>query len=208
MAINMEQILEALSETENPEEAFAKTLQEGTEKVANAKEDEKETPDTPEASEKEVEKTAEQTEEDEEMAKVAEADAEGRIMARAFIDELQKLGVAPVADYPADPAAVPNNPAVEMGRGEPAQPHADKQGKVNAILNTLVAANKVGAGEIGTYAGPMPEAKADPQEGNMPLAADADAAQKRAAVPGASVEKNSALKIVNTLYARVFGEEE
>ena len=190
MSLNMEQVLEAL-ETQDPKEAFVAGLQE---KTAEA-EQETETPET-------------QTKvSEEDLTKVAEADAQGRIMARAFFDELQKVGVAPIADYPADPAAIPNNPAVEVGRGEPAQPQAEKSMKINSIIAGLTAAGKVGAGEIATPAGPAPEQKVNPQEGNQPLAADVRKAQERAAVPGVDVEKQSAFKIVDSLYNKYFGEE-
>lgn len=209
MAINMEQVMQALEENENPAEVFASDLQdneEGTEKVAEAVEgQETETPETPEAS---VEEAPEEVANEDDLAKVAAADDEGRIIARAFFDELNKLAVAPVADYPADPGSIPNNPALEVGRGEPAQPHGEKSMKVNAILNSLVAANKVGAPEIATPAGPAPGGKADPQEGNQPLAADAAKAQERAAVPGVDVEKNSAVTIIDSLYKKYFETEE
>ena len=202
--IDMENVLTALAENENPEEAFAQGLQgdEEVEKSAEATEgQETETPETPEASEEIVTDGTE----DVDMAKVAEADAQGRIMARAFVDEMQKLGVAPMADYPADPGSVPNNPAVEMGRGEAAQPHGNKSATANAAINALSAANKVGAGEIANPAGVQPfPGKADPQEGNLPLAADAAAAQTRAAVPGVSYDKTAALKIVDVLHGKYF----
>lgn len=212
MSIDMDQVLQALAENENPEEVFAESLQKETEKTAEeletaaTEEQETETPETQEAS---TEKTVEAVPTDNDIAKVAEADAQGRVIANAFANQLEKLGIAPMADYPADPGALPNNPALEVGRGEPAQPHADKSKKVNAIIGQLVAANKVGAGEITNPAGTAPQAKVDPQEGNMPLAADAAKAQERAAVPGMEYEKGAevapeegATLIVNTLFGK------
>ncbi|MBC8549302.1 MAG: hypothetical protein H8D23_06590 [Candidatus Brocadiales bacterium] len=196
MGINMEQVLQALAETENPEESFNAALQD-TEKVASA---------TP-AVEEEVMETPE-TSEDEDLAKVAEADAQGRIMARAFHDELNKLAVAPVAAYPADPGALPNNPAVEMGRGEPAQRHQAGQSAANGLIAQLSSAGKVGQGEFGTPAGVQPLPPTDPMEGNQPLAADMGKMQERAAVPGADAVKTGALKITETLYNKYFGDEE
>ena len=149
-----------------------------------------------------------ETPEDSDMAKIAEADEQGRIMARAFFDEIEKLSVAPVAEYPADPGAIPNNPAVEVGRGEPAQRHQQAQSAANALIAQLTAANKVGAGEINTPAGAQPLPKIDPQEGNQPLAADMAKAQEKAAVPGAEAVKTGAYHIVDTLYKKYFKEEE
>ena len=199
MPLNMEQVLEALETNEDPKEAFVAGLQDnGTEKTAES--DKK--------GKKEVEAPETQTEvSKEDLAKVAEADAQGRIMARAFYDELQKAAVAPVADYPADPAAIPNNPSVEVARGDPAQPQAGKSSKVNAIIAGLTAATKVGAGEITTPAGPAPEAKVDPQDGNAALAADVAKAQERAAVPGVDAEKQAAARIVTSLYNKYFPED-
>lgn len=215
MSIDMDQVLKALAENENPEEAFAESLQEKTAEELEAASTEKQETETPETQEASTEETVEAVPTDEEIAKVAEADAQGRVMANAFKDQMDKLGVAPMADYPADPGAIPNNPALEVGRGEPAQPHADKSGKVNAIINSLVAANKVGAGEIANPAGVSPQGKVDPQDGNMPLAADAAKAQERAAVPGMDYEKGAeaapeegATLIVNTLFNKyVLGGE-
>lgn len=200
--VNIGQVLEALAQDETPEEAFQAGLQEdGTEKIAAANVQETETPETLEAPEGAVEAN------DEDLAKVAEADDQGRIMARAFFDELNKMAVAPVANYPADPGAIPNNQALEVGRGEPAQPHGEKSMQVNSILNSLVAANKVGAPEIAMPAGPQPGPKADLQTGNQPLASDMAKEQERAMVPGMEVEKQSAVNIIDSLYGKYFGEE-
>ncbi len=199
--INMEQVLAALANDSTPEEAFATGLQDGTEKVASSSKQEMETPETLEAY-------TGNGYSDSDLAKVAEADDQGRIMARAFFDELNKMAVAPIANYPADPGAIPMNGAVEVGRGEPAQPHGEKSMQVNSILNSLVAANKVGAPEIAMPAGPQPGQKADLQTGNQPLAADLAKAQERAMVPGMEVEKQSGVKIINNLYAKYFGEEQ
>jgi hypothetical protein len=198
--INMEQVLKALEESENPEETFNAALQEGTEKVAEKTEKEP-------VEEKET-GTPETSEEDSDLDKIAEADAQGRIMARAFFDEMSKLAVAPVAEYPADPGAVPNNPAVEVGRGEPAQRNVEGQSAASALIAQLTAANKVGAGEVATPAGVQPVAKSDPQEGNQPLAADVAKEQERQAVPGAESVKTGALKITEALYKKYFPEEE
>jgi hypothetical protein len=189
MSINIEQVLASLDEDENPEGAFLANLQE---KTASAETQEKETPETPK---------------DSDMEKIAEADAQGRIMARAFFDELEKIGVLPTAEYPADPGAVANNPAVEVGRGELAQSNVEGQSAANQLIAELVAANKIGAGEVATPAGVYPVVKADPNEGNMPLAADIAKAKEKAAVPGAEAVKTGALKITKTLYNKYFGED-
>lgn len=189
----MDDVLRGLAEETNPEESFNAAIQ-GTEKVASA---------TPELSE--VMWTPE-TSEDTDMDKIAEADAQGRIMARAFFDEMNKMAVAPVAEYPADPGAIPNNPAVEVGRGELAQRNQEAQAAANRIIAQLTQANKVGAGEIATPAGVQPVPKIDPNEGNQPLAADIAKMQEAEAVKTGSA--SSAEMIVGALYNAYFGGEE
>ena len=203
----MDQVLRALEENENPAESFNAAMQD-TEKVAEATEEEEVVEETTEKTAAANVTETPETPEDTDMAKIAEADAQGRIMARAFFDEMNKLAVAPVAAYPADPGALPNNPAVEMGRGEPAQRHMEAQSAANGLIAQMTAAGKVGAGEIGTPAGVQPLAKSDPMEGNQPLAADMAKAQERAAVPGAEAVKTGALKITEALYNKYFGVEE
>lgn len=198
MSIKMEEILKNLEDGSNPEESFNAALQEKKAEYENSDAEGQETK-TPETSE------------DSDMDKIAEADSQGRIMARAFYDELEKIGVAPVAEYPADPGAVPNNPAVEVGRGEPAQRNQEAQAAANALISQLTAAGKVGAGEVATPAGAQPVAHSDPQEGNRPLAADVAKAKERAATGAQEEEKTSASeganRIVSELYDKLFNEE-
>jgi hypothetical protein len=188
MGIDIDQVIKSLEENGDARESFNAALQ-GTEKVASA-EYETETPETPE---------------DSDMAKIAEADAQGRIMARAFFDEMNKIAVAPVSEYPADPGAIPANPGVEVGRGELAQRNMQGQSAALNLIAQMTAAGKVGAGEVATPGMVQPLPKADPSEGSQPLAADLARAQERAAFEG--TEKTGALKITQALYNRYFGEE-
>jgi hypothetical protein len=183
MALNMDEVIAALESGENAENAFARGISDEVEKTAEFQE---------------YEKTAEE--------KVAEADAEGRIMARGFWDEFQKIAVSMQPQYPADPGAVVDNPAVEVSRGEAAMPQADKATQVMAMINQLTAAGKVGAGEITTPAGAMPMQKADPAEGSAPLVADQVKAQESAMTGGAPAEKEAGYGIVADIYNTFFGE--
>jgi len=203
MALTMEEVLNALEKNSSPEESFSAALQDDVEKTASAVENGTVDPSKEKSGAPETPQV-----EDSDMAKIAEADAQGRIMARAFMDELQKLAVAPVAEYPADPGAIPDNPAVQVARGELAQPNAAAQSAANTIINRLVAASKVGASEVATPAGSQVIGKADPHEGNPPLAADAAKAQERAATTVNEEEKTGALRITEALYQKYFGEEE
>ena len=192
MSLKIEEILNELEEnsTATPENDFAKGLL-GQEKVAEDNSETETTPSSPETTDEDL---------------VKEADAQGRIMARAFVEELNKVAVAPVADYPADPGAIPSNPALELPRGEGNQPHAEQNAKVNAIIGQLTAANKVGAGEISGPAGVMSMEEKTP--GNeVQVAADAAKEQEQAATGGGpSAEKTSAEDIISSLYDTYFGE--
>jgi len=196
--LNMEDVLAALESTANPEESFNAALQ-GEEKIAEAKETEK----VAEAKETETPETPE----DSEMAKIAEADAQGRIMARAFFDEINKLAVAPVAEYPADRGSIVNNPAIEVSRGDLAQPHPEITGPANAIISQLTAPNKAGAGEIATPAGVQPNQRVPLETGSAPLAYDTVKAQETAATGAGQVVKTGAYHIVDTIYNKYFKEE-
>jgi len=182
--MNLDAVLQAIEEGPSPKEAFNASL------LTKSAEKEMETPETPE---------------DSDMAKVAEADAIGRIMARSYVDELAKLGVAPVAEYPADPGAITNNPNVEVGRGEFARKNEEVRSAAEALIAQLTAANKVGAGELATPAGVQPVGHTDPQEGNQPLAYDMAAEQERQVAPGGEV-KTGAAKILTALYENYFTE--
>ena len=118
MSLKIEDILNDLEKTASadstPETDFASGL---VEKTASSNETVP-TP-APEASEDEI---------------VKQADAQGRIMAQAFVNELQNQAVAPVGEYPADPGAISNNPGLELPRGEANQPHAEANAKVNGII--------------------------------------------------------------------------
>jgi hypothetical protein len=69
--------------------------------------------------------------EDAELRKIAEEyDAAGRIMARGFTDELQKIAVGATGITP-NTAAIPENPAVQVTDGYVQLPEVD------AVVNTL-----------------------------------------------------------------------
>lgn len=209
MALNIDEILAGLEDGQTAEDAFqADMLSDEEEKTASVEDEEDE-----EQQEAEKSAEAENTTEEEEAdmkKRAALADEEGRVIARAFMDELQKQGVAMAAEYPADPGALPNNPAVETPRGEAAQPHMEQTAKVEALLRKLTTANKVGAGEVGTSAQVEPQQHTAPVE--HPVAADVTKQQEREATQAKETEKTSSQKgaeyIVSTLYQNNFGEEE
>lgn len=215
MSVNMDEVLDMLADDATAEEAFASGLaKEAEEEKAEASQQEEEevekTASEEEEDSEEQEKTAEnksQEESEEEMRKTAKrADEEGRVMARSFFDELQKLGVAPTAEYPSDPGAVPINRGVEVPRGEAAQPHAEQTSKVNQIIAQLTTSNKVGAGEVGTSAQVEPQKHTAPQE--APVAADIMKAEERKMTGEGQVVKTGSAKILTNLYNEYFPEED
>jgi hypothetical protein len=193
MSLKIEDILNDLEKTASaestPETNFASGL---VEKTASANAG---TAPTPEVSEDEI---------------VKQADAQGRIMAQAFVNELQKQAVAPVGEYPADPGALANNPGLELPRGEANQPHAEANAKVNGIISQLTGAGKVGAGEIATPGGVVSvEPHSMPNEpqvvADQARLQEAQATGGMAPGVGAGPEKEAATRIVSSLYDKYFG---
>jgi len=193
MSLKIEDILNDLEKTASaestPETNFASGL---VEKTASANAG---TAPTPEVSEDEI---------------VKQADAQGRIMAQAFVNELQKQAVAPVGEYPADPGALANNPGLELPRGEANQPHAEANAKVNGIISQLTGAGKVGAGEIATPGGVVSvEPHSMPNEpqvvADQAKLQEAQATGGMAPGVGAGPEKEAATRIVSSLYDKYFG---
>ena len=138
--------------------------------------------ETPEPTPVEKEKIAE-AEDEELMKKVAEeVDAQGRIMARAFMDELNKIAVSTqMVDTP-HPAAIVENPAVEMGKDMPGMiPGQDITGRVSAIINQLKAPTEAGVSEIVQTGNVVDVPPRSPIDEAPPIAYDANnAAQKTA----------------------------
>ena len=194
MSLKIEDILNDLEKTASadstPETDFASGL---VEKTASSNETVP-TP-APEASEDEI---------------VKQADAQGRIMAQAFVNELQKQAVAPVGEYPADPGAISNNPGLELPRGEANQPHAEANAKVNGIISQLTGAGKVGAGEIATPGGVV-SVEPHSMTNEPQVVADQAKLQESQATGGAAPgvgagpEKEAATRIISSLYDKYFG---
>tara|TARA_Y100000034_G_C6824445_1_gene371611 strand:+ start:134 stop:754 length:621 start_codon:yes stop_codon:yes gene_type:complete len=206
MPLNIQEILDQLEANQTPEEALAAGLA-GTEKVA-----EETTDATPAA---ETVKTAEDASETSEQEKfAAELDAQGRIIARSFMDELNKIAVMD-APMTINTGAEGNNPGVEVSRGEVNQEQVDK---VVGVLGQLNAATNAGMGEIANPAGVLSVEQKTPVD-EHPVVADQAAAQNAQAAggvyaPGAlnsargEYAKQGSAEVVTTLYNRFFGEDE
>jgi hypothetical protein len=117
------------------------------------------------------------TDNDEElMKKVAEeVDAQGRVMARAFYDELQKLAVGTqMVDTP-HPGAMVDNPAVQMPIAMPgATPGQDATGRVAAIINQLKAPTEAGVSSITQTGTPVDYPPRIPVDESQLIAYDAN----------------------------------
>lgn len=135
--------------------------------------------------------------ENDELRKVAEEyDAAGRIMARAFADELEKIAVGVTGVTP-NTAAEGDNPAVQVSNSDINVP--DVQKVVGAIKEQTqgAEAKMTPAGQV--QVDPKVTVPAAPAE-NPPVAADAKtAAEETAAAKQASTE------VVERLWKHYFG---
>lgn len=105
MGVNIDEILASLEQEKTAEANFADNIssEAPTENVSESPEAEATTETTEEApvsTDESTESTKEAEETDEEIAKIAaECDAQGRIMARAFVSEINKVAAAEGEEY-------------------------------------------------------------------------------------------------------------
>lgn len=146
--LNLSKLLNAMEEKDSEQTFFAKLASTpAEEKVTPAAAPE--TATTPVKVEEPVKVAEVNTEMDKEMLqKVAESyDDAGRIMARGFYDEFQKLAVGyQTADTPNITPALQVNPAVQLSQGTPA--HQAETSRVGAIINSLRSDTLMPAGTI------------------------------------------------------------
>jgi len=173
---------------------FLKGLE--TEKTA---EEVEETPEVPEVEETpEVEEAPEV----EARTKVAELEAEGQIMARAFYTELEKLGVADaVSSLNVETAKHPN----EINHLSYGDIKLDQLAGPSGLLNQLQMAVRQGGGDLTFNFNPgQPQPRGTESENTIP--ADVLKMQDQQAA-AAGQNKAAASKIIDNLYKKVFGEE-
>jgi hypothetical protein len=145
----------------------------------------------------EAEKTAETTEN--ELQKVAaEMDAAGRVMARAFVDEISKLAVSSTGMV-ASEADIPEN-SVTVDRTPTDEADVDK---AVAIINQLTEGerNHGPQGYIQVNGQPVAQTGAHFME-NDEIPSEA----AEAAAEAAEVKQGSVSPIVSKLYTNLFGE--
>jgi hypothetical protein len=206
--LNIDEILASLEQEKTAEESFAEGVssEENVEKEAPAEDVATDAAaDAPEATEStdSEEKNAESTEDsnDAETEKVAaEMDSQGRIMAQAFMDELQKIAVG-------DGAYAPHNDDAKKGQNELAKGDVPEAGKVDAVVAKLKELE--GVARSGSYV----------QHGDQPVPAPAKSVDEsfgstssdmgKAASADDDAEETPEGRIVGSLYNQYFaGNEE
>jgi len=187
MGLNIDEILKSLEAEKTAEAKFADGIaEEATEEAT-------------EEAEEETEKLA------------AEYDAQGRVMARAFMDELQKVAVA-TGVYTGHSADMSKKP-VELVTGD-----VPEAGKADAVINKLREYEAAAQGSYVQADGvimPAPNKAVDETFGSTAVDGNPD---KNAPVGGeaaveaeeektAEAEETSEERILGTLYNAYFGEE-
>jgi len=205
--LNIDEILASLEQEKTAEDKFAEGVS-SEEKVdpadSNAEAKTTENVDkalAPEAAEKSTntdEKTAESTEDpDAELEKVAaEMDAQGRIMAKAFMDELQKIAVG-------DSAYIPHSDDAKKGVNELIKGDVPEAGKVDAVVAKLRELE--GAARSGSYVQhgdqPVPAA---PKAVDETFGSTSSDMGKAAEADEASTDETPEGRIVGALYDSYF----
>jgi hypothetical protein len=209
--LNIDEILASLEQEKTAEDKFAEGVS-SEEKVdpadSNAKADTTENVEkalAPEAAEKSTEtdeKTAESTKDpDAELEKVAaEMDAQGRIMAKAFMDELQKIAVG-------DSAYIPHADDAKKGVNELIKGDVPEAGKADAVVAKLQELE--GVARSGSYVQhgdqPIPAA---PKAVDETFGSTASDMGKAAEANEASPDETPEGRIVGALYDSYFKASE
>lgn len=153
--------------------------------------------ETPASTEQTAAPVETQVDENDELRKLAEEyDAAGRIMARAFADELEKIAVGATGVTP-NTAAEGDNPAVQVSNSDV---NLGEVAKVVGVIKeqTLGAeAKNTAAGQV--QADPKVTAPTAPTE-NPPVAADA-----KGAAEDAAAAKQASAEVVERLWKHYFG---
>jgi len=205
--LNIDEILASLEQEKTAEESFAEGVssEENVEKEAPATDATEEVVTEAPAATKSTdseEKVAESTDDsnDAETEKVAaEMDSQGRIMAQAFMDELQKIAVG-------DGAYVPHNDDAKKDVKELAKGDVPEAGKVDAVVSKLKELE--GAARSGSYV----------QHGDQPIPAPAKSVDESFGSTAVDMGKAASSeddnetpegRIVGSLYEQYFaGNEE
>lgn len=149
-----------------------------------------------------VEKTAEVSAEDQE--KIAAAQEEGREMAVAFIDELEKtaVGDAPITE---DTASIKSREDLNHMSTQPIK--MDQINKVDQIIKSLTSGTQGGVQEI-AQSGNVVDQGGPHAPNEQALPADAmNQQEQQAAIQQEVMQKSAADHIIDTLWNNVIGED-
>ena len=196
--LNIDDILASLEQEKTAEDTFAEGVaeNEAATQETPAETPAEETNEDSDVNEAVEEKTAEATS-DEDLEKIAaESDAQGRIMAQAFMDELQKLAVG-------DGPYTPNMDDAKKGINELVKGDVPEAGKVDAVVAKLKEME--GVARSGSYV--QANAEAAPAPAKAPdETAGSTASDNR--IKAASADESPETRIVGNLYDTYFKEEE
>lgn len=192
--LNIDEILASLEQEKTAEENFSDGISAETTEASG--ETSSEGVEAPESSEESEVKTA--SEDSVDLEKQAEEyDAQGRIMAKAFMDELQKIAVG-------DGPYTPLNDDVKKGVNELVKGDIPEGGKVDAVVARLKEHEAIA--NSGSYVqeggAPAPAAPKAPDETAGSTAAEMGTWNKVA-----EAESSPETRIIGNLYNAYFKEE-
>jgi hypothetical protein len=201
-----EKLVEGLS-GETTEETTEENSDENSKSEDDAKTEEDTDSEKSAETADETDEEGTKTEDDEAILKVAEdMDLQGRLFARSFVDELQKIAVGD-GPYTGNSADI-NKSVNHLPTGE--LPEAGKVDVVISKLQQLTGATEASqpSFEVGGDSQPAPQKAPDEALGSV--AADANlAAQHAAALPlSAGGQEKTASDVVGTIYNHFFPTEE
>lgn len=192
--LNIDEILASLEQEKTAEEEFAEGV--ADEDTQDAKPADDPVEDENVKEEEEETKTADAADEDLEKV-AAEYDAQGRIMAKAFMDELQKLAVG-------DGPYTPNMDDAKKGINELVKGEVPEGGKVDAVVAKLRELE--GAARSGSYVqvegqpAPVPPKAVDETFGSTASDGQAKAASAN--------DESPESRIIENLYTTYFEGED
>jgi len=213
--LNIDEILASLEQDKTAEETFAEGVVDSDAPTPDAPTPDESTPDesTPDdADATSKEKTATAVEEPSsktneanpddapDLEKVAaEYDAQGRIMAKAFMDELQKLAVG-------DGPYTPITDDAKKGINELVKGDIPEGGKVDAVVAKLKEMEAVA--RSGSYVQTNAEATPAPAKAPDETAGSTSSDSRIKAASADNTEESPETRIINNLYNTYFQEED
>ena len=196
--LNIDEILASLEQEKTAEENFSDGISAETTEASS--ETSSESVEAPGNSEEPEVKTAEESTDLEKQAE--EYDAQGRIMAKAFMDELQKIAVG-------EGPYTPLNDDAKKGINELVKGDIPEGGKVDAVVARLKEHEAIA--NSGSYVqeggAPAPAAPKAPDETAGSTAAEMGTWNKVGEAKTAETEESPETRIISNLYNSYFKED-